>query len=156
MATIAKNTMFTNVGETSDGGVWWEGLDPPPAGVSLTDWLGKTWKHGNVQLSSCTSSLMVLPIVQTCPEIHMKHNVQSSQPLLFPPCKQEARLSVRTPTPASVPRQVSVPSSTPSGRARRVSPSMPSSLVAEDLKVGGAIYIFTLLPLQKRDLEILI
>lgn len=46
MATIAKNTMFTNVGETSDGGVWWEGLDPP-AGVTLTDWHGKTWKPGN-------------------------------------------------------------------------------------------------------------
>ncbi len=48
MATIAKNTVFTNVGETSDGGVWWEGLDPPPAGVTLTDWLGKTWKKGNI------------------------------------------------------------------------------------------------------------
>lgn len=47
MATIAKNTVFTNVGETSDGGVWWEGLDPPAAGVTLTDWHGKTWKPGN-------------------------------------------------------------------------------------------------------------
>lgn len=46
MATISKNTVFTNVGETSDGGVWWEGLDPPPAGVTLTDWHGKTWKPG--------------------------------------------------------------------------------------------------------------
>lgn len=46
MATIARNTMFTNVGETSDGGVWWEGLDPPPAGVTLTDWHGKSWKQG--------------------------------------------------------------------------------------------------------------
>lgn len=48
MATIASNTVFTNVGETSDGGVWWEGLDPPAAGVTLTDWHGKTWKHGNL------------------------------------------------------------------------------------------------------------
>lgn len=46
MATIAKNTVFTNVGETSDGGVWWEGLDPPAAGVTLTDWHGNTWKPG--------------------------------------------------------------------------------------------------------------
>ncbi|MEQ2185127.1 hypothetical protein GOODEAATRI_015037, partial [Goodea atripinnis] len=48
MATISKNTVFTNVGETSDGGVWWEGLDPPAAGVTLTDWHGKTWKPGKV------------------------------------------------------------------------------------------------------------
>lgn len=48
MSTIAKNTVFTNVGETSDGGVWWEGLDPPPTGVSLTDWHGKSWKQGNI------------------------------------------------------------------------------------------------------------
>ncbi|KAI3355133.1 hypothetical protein L3Q82_018007 [Scortum barcoo] len=46
MATIAKNTVFTNVGETSDGGVWWEGLDAPAAGVTLTDWHSKTWKQG--------------------------------------------------------------------------------------------------------------
>lgn len=52
MATIAKNTVFTNVGETSDGGVWWEGLAPPAAGVTLTDWHGKTWKQGNI-FSDC-------------------------------------------------------------------------------------------------------
>lgn len=46
MATIAKNTVFTNVGETSDGGVWWEGLDPPGPGVTLTDWHGNSWKQG--------------------------------------------------------------------------------------------------------------
>lgn len=47
MSTISRNTVFTNVGETSDGGVWWEGLDPPAAGINLTDWLGKAWKPGN-------------------------------------------------------------------------------------------------------------
>lgn len=56
MATIAKNTVFTNVGETSDGGVWWEGLDPPAAGITLTDWLGKTWKQGNSSSSSSSNT----------------------------------------------------------------------------------------------------
>uniref|UniRef100_A0A9J8BU52 phosphoenolpyruvate carboxykinase (GTP) n=1 Tax=Cyprinus carpio carpio TaxID=630221 RepID=A0A9J8BU52_CYPCA len=44
MATISRNTVFTNVGETSDGGVWWEGLEPPAPGIKLTDWHGKSWK----------------------------------------------------------------------------------------------------------------
>lgn len=47
MATIQSNTIFTNVAETSDGGVYWEGIDQPlPPGVTVTSWLGKPWKPG--------------------------------------------------------------------------------------------------------------
>lgn len=41
MATVFKNTVFTNVGETSDGGVWWEGMGTAPE--KLTDWKGQPW-----------------------------------------------------------------------------------------------------------------
>lgn len=44
MATIVKNTIFTNVAETSDGGVYWEGMDESlPEDVTITSWKNKPW-----------------------------------------------------------------------------------------------------------------
>lgn len=50
--TIQKNTIFTNVAETSDGGVYWEGLDEPLApGVKITSWKNKEWSPQDGEVS---------------------------------------------------------------------------------------------------------
>jgi phosphoenolpyruvate carboxykinase (GTP) len=42
MASLARNSIFTNVALTPEGGVWWEGMtDTPP--TECLDWRGERW-----------------------------------------------------------------------------------------------------------------
>jgi len=70
MKTCQRNTIFTNVGMTEDGSVFWEGMeresDPDTA---ITTWLGEQWKIGQPGKAAHPNSRFCSPAAQ-CPIIH--------------------------------------------------------------------------------------
>jgi phosphoenolpyruvate carboxykinase (GTP) len=69
MQTIFKNTIFTNVASTSDGGVFWEGMESSlPENVQITDWLGKHWTKDCNRPAAHPNSRFCTPASQ-CPII---------------------------------------------------------------------------------------
>ncbi|KAJ8260352.1 hypothetical protein GJAV_G00181150 [Gymnothorax javanicus] len=69
METICRNTIFTNVAETSDGGVYWEGMDQKlPEGVTVTSWKNKPWTSEEGEPSAHPNSRFCCPAKQ-CPII---------------------------------------------------------------------------------------
>lgn len=61
MLTIQKNTIFTNVAKTDDGGVFWEGMENELApGVGVTNWLGQAnWTKASNQNAAHPNSRCV-------------------------------------------------------------------------------------------------
>jgi len=49
MKTLAKNSIFTNVALTPEGGVWVGGHDGPSRRAECTDWQGRTVDSGDRQ-----------------------------------------------------------------------------------------------------------
>ncbi len=66
MATIQRNTIFTNVLKKLDGTVWWEGLEDLPAeGI---DWRGRPWTSTSGEKGAHPNSRFTAPASQ-CPSI---------------------------------------------------------------------------------------
>lgn len=70
MKTVLKNTIFTNVAKTSDGGIFWEGLEKEtPNDVSITSWLGEeNWSKESGTPAAHPNSRFCTPANQ-CPII---------------------------------------------------------------------------------------
>lgn len=67
LATIGRNTLYTNVALKSDGTVWWEGADgDPPA--SCTDWRGNKWTPDSPGKAAHPNARFTTPASQ-CPSI---------------------------------------------------------------------------------------
>jgi phosphoenolpyruvate carboxykinase (GTP) len=79
MRTIDKgNTVFTNVGLTDDGDIWWEGMGEPPA--HLTSWKKEDWTPDSDEPAAHPNSRYCTPMAQ-CPIIAPEYDDPKGVPI---------------------------------------------------------------------------
>jgi len=61
METVRRNTLYTNVARTRDGGVWWEGMDGETP-HELIDWKGQPWRKGSTERAAHPNSRFTAPM----------------------------------------------------------------------------------------------
>ena len=79
MATLRKNSIFTNVAVTEDGSPWWEGIDGPVP-ERLTDWRGRPWQRGSSEKAAHPNSRFTAPAAQ-CPSISPRFDDPQGVPI---------------------------------------------------------------------------
>jgi phosphoenolpyruvate carboxykinase (GTP) len=67
MATIGRDTIYTNVALRPDSTVWWEGHDDPPP-AAATDWRGRPWTPASAEPAAHPNARFTVP-AERCPTI---------------------------------------------------------------------------------------
>ncbi len=82
MHTIQRNTIFTNVAETADGGFFWEGLEKEvdTAKAGITTWKNKPFAPGGADLAAHPNSRFCTPARQ-CPMMDPKWESPEGVPI---------------------------------------------------------------------------
>ena len=62
MATVTRNTIFTNTARTVDGDIWWEGMDLPD--TTIIDWRGEPWNPDGGTVAAHPNSRFTVPASQ--------------------------------------------------------------------------------------------
>ncbi len=79
MASVRKNSIFTNVAVTEDNCPWWEGIDGEVP-ERLTDWRGNPWRKGSSEKAAHPNSRFTAPAIQ-CPSISPKFDDPQGVPI---------------------------------------------------------------------------
>ena len=65
MESMRSGALFTNVAETPEGDVWWEGMTKTPP-ANLTDWQGRPWDPSSGDTAAHPNSRFCVPM-ENCP-----------------------------------------------------------------------------------------
>jgi phosphoenolpyruvate carboxykinase (GTP) len=80
VASIQRDTIFTNVALTPDRDVWWEGKDGPPPAECL-DWKGEKWTPASTEKAAHPNSRFAAPMINNpmlAPEVNDPRGVPIS------------------------------------------------------------------------------